>query len=83
VPATDERKVSTLELFFDLVFVFAFIQVTLGLANDVTWGGLGRGGLVFLLLWWAWGAYAWLTTVMESMRADLASSYSWRWPRCC
>lgn len=65
---TKDRKVSVLELFFDLVFVFAFTQVTLGLANDATWAGLGRGGLVFLLLWWAWGAYAWLTSVMESMR---------------
>jgi low temperature requirement protein LtrA len=63
---TRERKVSTLELFFDLVFVFAFTQVTQGLADDVTWSGQGRGALIFLLLWWAWGAYAWLTTVMES-----------------
>ncbi|WP_109507684.1 low temperature requirement protein A [Nocardioides speluncae] len=62
----DSRKVSTLELFFDLVFVFAFTQVTLGLSKDPTYEGLGKGFAVFLLLWWAWGAYAWLTTVLET-----------------
>ena len=68
VPGQSEHRVSTLELFFDLVFVFAFTQVTLSLADDTTWAGLGRGAVVFLLLWWAWGAYAWLTTVMQTMR---------------
>lgn len=61
----DSRKVSTLELFFDLVFVFALTQVTLGLSKNPTWGGLAEGFVVFVLLWWAWGAYAWLTTVLR------------------
>lgn len=63
--AEGSRKVSTLELFFDLVFVFALTQVTIGLSNKPTWAGLAEGFVVFVLLWWAWGAYAWLTTVLR------------------
>jgi low temperature requirement protein LtrA len=56
-----ESRVSTLELFFDLVFVFAFTQITGAVTHDPTAEGLARGVLVFSVLWWAWGAYAWLT----------------------
>jgi low temperature requirement protein LtrA len=41
-----EHRVTPLELFFDLVFVFAFTQVTTLLSADPTWGGLGRGLLI-------------------------------------
>ena len=43
-----------LELFFDLVFVFAFTQVTTLMSDDPTWSGLGDGLLVLAALWWAW-----------------------------
>src|SRR3954470_226505 len=55
------ERVTPLELFFDLVFVFAITQVTGLLAAQPTWGGLGRGLLMLALLWWAWEGYAWLT----------------------
>jgi len=61
-----ETRVSSFELFFDLVFVFAFTQVTASLAHDATWSGLGQGILVFALLWWAWGSYAWLTNAVAT-----------------
>jgi low temperature requirement protein LtrA len=61
----DEHQVTPLELFFDLVFVFAITQVTSLLANDPTWGGVLRGMLVLVALWWAWTAYAWLTSTMD------------------
>jgi low temperature requirement protein LtrA len=61
----DEHQVTPLELFFDLVFVFAITQVTSLLADDPTWGGVGRGMLVLTALWWAWTAYAWLTSAMD------------------
>jgi low temperature requirement protein LtrA len=61
----DERRVTPLELFFDLVFVFAFTQVTTLMSNDVTWGGLGRGLLILAALWWAWAGYAWLTNTVD------------------
>ena len=54
-----------LELFFDLVFVFAFTQVTSMLAADLSWAGLGRGMLVLAAIWWGWAAYAWLTNTLD------------------
>jgi low temperature requirement protein LtrA len=61
----DEHRVTPLELFFDLVFVFAITQVTSTLADDPTWGGVVRGLLVLAALWWAWGVYAWLTSAAD------------------
>jgi low temperature requirement protein LtrA len=60
-----EHQVTPLELFFDLVFVFAFTQVTSLLVDDPTWGGVLRGMLVLAALWWAWSVYAWLTSAMD------------------
>ncbi|MGH3104054.1 MAG: low temperature requirement protein A [Gaiellaceae bacterium] len=63
--AEREERVPPLELFFDLVFVFAITQVTGLLSADATWAGLGRGMLVLGALWWAWAAYAWLTNTLD------------------
>jgi low temperature requirement protein LtrA len=60
-----EHQVTPLELFFDLVFVFAITQVTALLADNSTWGGVLRGMLVLAALWWAWVAYAWLTSTLD------------------
>src|SRR3954447_16732652 len=56
-----QQRVTFLELFFDLVFVFAITQVTALMSKDPTWAGVGRGMLVLSALWWAWAGYAWLT----------------------
>ncbi|MPZ52421.1 MAG: hypothetical protein GEU79_06765 [Acidimicrobiia bacterium] len=47
------------ELFFDLVFVFAVTQITGELAHDLTWSGLGHALVVFWLVWWAWTQFTW------------------------
>jgi low temperature requirement protein LtrA len=60
-----EHSVTPRELFFDLVFVFAFTQVTTLLADDATFVGIGRGVLVLAALWWPWTAYAWLTNTVD------------------
>ena len=60
-----EHRVTPRELFFDLVFVFAFTQVAALLAGDPTFAGIGRGVLVLGALWWAWTAYAWLTNTVD------------------
>ena len=61
VRSTDEsHRVTTLELFFDLVFVFAITQVTQLMADDPTARGLGRGLVLMALLWFGWTSYAWL-----------------------
>jgi low temperature requirement protein LtrA len=54
-------RVTTLELFFDLVFVFAITQVAhlVGHAHGAT--DLLRALLVLTVVWWMYGGYAWLT----------------------
>ena len=54
-------RVSTLEIFFDLVFAFTLTQLTSVLAGRLSWLTVGQVLLVFGLLWWMYGAYAWLT----------------------
>src|SRR4051812_48102005 len=64
--AAEEKRVAPLELFFDLVFVFAITQVTALMSKHPTWTGLGQGMLVLAALWWAWAAYAWLTNYIAA-----------------
>lgn len=61
-----ERRVTPLELFFDLVFVFALTQVTGFLADHLTWTGMLQGAALLAILWWAWGGYAWLTNAVPA-----------------
>jgi low temperature requirement protein LtrA len=56
-----EQRVTPLELFFDLVFVFAITRVTALMAHDLSWRSIAQGLLVLTALWWGWAAYAWLT----------------------
>jgi low temperature requirement protein LtrA len=60
-----ERAVTPFELFFDLVFVFGFTQVTALMAAHPTGRGVLHGLLVLAAVWWAWGAYAWLATTIS------------------
>src|SRR5947207_12600910 len=64
-PAERGQRVTPLELFFDLVVVFAITQVTTFLSHTPTWGGLLRGLLLLGALWWAWSAYAWLPNTVD------------------
>jgi low temperature requirement protein LtrA len=61
----EERKTSYLELFFDLVFVFAFTQVTALITEDTSVQGFARSALVLAMVWWAWSAYAWMTNAID------------------
>jgi len=64
VPREGER-VTSLELFFDLVFVLAITQCTTLMGHDPTWRGIGQAMLVLGVLWWSWAGYAWLTSVVD------------------
>ena len=64
-PTEREQRVTPLELFFDLVVVFAITQVTQFMSHDLTWRGIGHGLLVLAAIWWAWTGYAWLTNALE------------------
>jgi low temperature requirement protein LtrA len=55
-----EQEVTALELFFDLVFVFAITQVTRFLSHDPTWTRLVEATAILMVLWFAWSAYVWL-----------------------
>ena len=55
-----------LELFFDLVFVFALTEVTTLLAQDISWVNYLRGLSVLMAVWWAWVGFSWLTNARNA-----------------
>jgi low temperature requirement protein LtrA len=59
------ESVTPLELFFDLVFVLALTQCTALMAEEPTWEGLAKAILILAVLWWSWGGYAWLTSLVD------------------
>ena len=61
-----EERVTPLELFFDLVFVFALTQVTGFLAHHLTWLGMLQGAALLAALWTVWGGYSWLTNAVPA-----------------
>src|SRR5919202_1594657 len=61
-----ERRVTPLELFFDLVFVFALTQVTGFLSHHLSWMGMIQGAALLVVLWWAWAGYVWLTNAVAA-----------------
>ena len=58
--ANEGHRVTTFELFFDLVFVFAFTQVTEFMAESHSALGVLQAMLVLGYLWWGWASYGWL-----------------------
>lgn len=60
-----ERHATNLELFLDLVFVFAITQVASLIASDPTAAGLGRGLLISWLIWWQWSQFAWAGSAID------------------
>lgn len=64
----EELRVTTLEAFFDLVFVFAITQLTTVLVDEPTGVGLARMALLLAVTWWMYGGYAWLTNVVPPVR---------------
>ena len=59
--AAEESRVTTLELFFDLVFVFTLTQLTALLSQSLSWESLLQSFLIFIVLFWMYGGYVWLT----------------------
>ena len=60
-----EQKTTTLELFYDLVFVFAITQVSHFLLEHLTWEGAGQAALVLLVVWWSWNYTTWVTNELD------------------
>lgn len=54
-------RVTNLELFFDLVFVYTITQVTGVIDHHPGWAGAAQGALILIILFWMYGGFAWLT----------------------
>ncbi|MDQ3671772.1 MAG: low temperature requirement protein A [Actinomycetota bacterium] len=61
----EEQRATTLELFYDLAFVFAITQVSHLLLDNLTWTGVGQAALVLLVVWWAWNYTTWVTNELD------------------
>lgn len=59
IRTTEPQSVTFVELFFDLVFVFAITQLTVLTAHDLTPEGIVRSILLGWLIWWAWTQFTW------------------------
>src|SRR6187455_1896583 len=67
--APDEQAVTFVELFFDLVFVFAVTQVTALTATNLTPDGVLRSVVLFWLIWWAWTQFTWTLNPADTSHA--------------
>jgi low temperature requirement protein LtrA len=64
-PADAEQRATSLELFYDLVFVFAITQVSHFLLSHLTLTGVAEAALVLLVVWWAWNYTTWVTNELD------------------
>jgi low temperature requirement protein LtrA len=67
----DDDRVSAIELFFDLVFVFAVTQLSHYLLAHHDLLGALQTLLMFLAVWWAWVYTAWATNWLDPERAPV------------
>jgi low temperature requirement protein LtrA len=65
-PPEEERRATSAELFFDLVFVFVVTQLAAQLAHDLTLAGAGRTLFLLLAAWWAWIYTTWVTNWFDA-----------------
>jgi low temperature requirement protein LtrA len=61
-----EQRVTPLELFFDLLFVFTLTQVTDFLSHQLTWVGVLQAAALLAALWAVWTSYSWLTNAVPA-----------------
>jgi low temperature requirement protein LtrA len=61
----EEQRTTAVELFYDLVFVFAVTQVSHLLLHDLSWRGAGRATVALLVVWWAWNYTTWVTNELD------------------
>ncbi len=61
----ETQRAATLELFYDLVFVFSITQVSHLLLGHLTWAGAGQATIVLLAVWWSWNYTTWATNELN------------------
>jgi low temperature requirement protein LtrA len=64
-------RVTFVELFFDLVFVFAVTQLSHALLEHLTLGGLVETTLLLMAVWWVWVYTSWVTNWLDPDRAPV------------
>jgi low temperature requirement protein LtrA len=64
----DHHRVTYIELFYDLVFVFAITQLSHGLLHHLTPLGALETALLMIAVWWAWIDTAWITNWLDPDR---------------
>jgi low temperature requirement protein LtrA len=64
-------RVGMVELFFDLVFVFAVTQLSHKLLASLTLDNLVQVTLLFLAVWWVWMYTAWTTNWLDPERVPV------------
>jgi low temperature requirement protein LtrA len=69
--ALGDHRVSAMELFFDLVFVFAVTQLSHYLLGHHDLAGMLQALVMFLAIWWAWVYTAWATNWLDPDRAPV------------
>jgi low temperature requirement protein LtrA len=60
-----EQHATSLELFYDLVFVFAITQISHHLLEHLTWEGAGQSALLLMVVWWSWNYTTWVTNELD------------------
>ena len=60
-----QRHATNLELFLDLVFVFAVTQIASLVSHDLTVAGSARGVLIAWLVWWQWSQFTWAGSAVD------------------
>jgi len=71
IGAHEHARVTYIELFFDLVFVFAVTQLSHSLLNHLTWSGALHTLLLFLAVWWVWIYTSWVTNWLDPERTPV------------
>ena len=66
VHAPEEQSVTFVELFFDLVFVFALTQITSFAAHNLDAEGVLRATVMFWLIWWGWTQWTWALNAADT-----------------
>ncbi len=66
-----EAKVEFIELFFDLVFVFAVTQISHGLLRNLTLLGAFQATFLLMAVWWVWIYTSWVTNWMDPRRGPV------------
>src|ERR687891_1191814 len=59
ITTAEDQSATFIELFFDLVFVYAVTQTVSLIHEDLSWVGVWHAVVVFWLVWWAWTQYTW------------------------